>query len=1408
MGVHGFTTFVEGNRNFLFDVKFRANNLIIDGSSLFFNLYLKHSLDRRHGGDYDAFASLVLDFFCALRACNIEPYVLLDGGIDPSNKKFQTLQQRLQSRIREADNMSHGRNGSVLPLLTKQVFVEVLIQEKVHLVQCLTEADWDIACLAHEWRCPVLSNDSDFFIFDLPGGYMPLNFFQWTNLNGKASQRYIPARCYTTPVLCSFYHRMNPELLPLCAVLTGNDYGAPKEAEILLQLITESARNVNQRNSKSPSSRIDVLLRWLSSFSCSADALAEIKSLMRANSGGSKKKQKVGLTTQLEKLMKEYHVTPRSPLSCWFTENKIPEGYNQTLPNCLLKAAAQGLVSPVVVDALVMRRVLLNPQVENSRNPSSYCCARAIRQAIYGILLLDGKKMSAGKLMVFVEEFDRVNLNLKVNQVEPQWLKSHFHVDTLNKVPEALRCNAFFEVLRVNPAALVHVPANIRLAVAVTSFWLQEAKPKPSHYQLQALVMGMVYGELLLMEKSGIVCYQIPAPISKFQWGEEHSFIAYMDHLRSRSRSNFVDIAAAHSFSQWQACLWSALCLNQLLLRPIQENPLSRLFSGSLVHGILSFLKEGGKVSHVLTEVASNIYSTLLHAVKNCSTKGQPSPVMEVMGRGGGRRGRGRGRGGQSRGRGQGRRGAEEISNRFAVLEMNDINDFPLWYFLLLQDHSPCLDYICTQNIQQYNLRRNTVHLQPLICQHSHNLKFNEHAKDKKRKLHPSTVTIIHHFTQNLRPMGVRGLTTFVEGNQKFHSDVKFRASKLIIDASCLIYHLYSESSLDQHHGGEYDAFASLVSEFFSALRACNIEPYVLLDGGSDPTNKKFKTLQQRLQYKIREADKMSHGRNGSILPLLTTQVFIEVLIQEKVHLVQCLTEADWDIACLAHEWNCPVLSNDSDFFIFDLPGGYMPLNFFHWNDLKGEASERYIPARCYTRKVLCDFYHMSPELLPLFAVFNGNDYSSRDVHEILQLIKESTRNVNQMRSRSPSSRFDFLLRWLSSFSCSADALAKVKSLMRENSRGSMNEQKVGLTSQLEERMKDYHVTPRSPLSCWFTENKIPEGYNQTLPNCLLKAAAQGLISPLVVDTLVMRRVMLYIQVEDSRNPSSYCCARAIRQAIYGILLLDENQMSASKSEEVTVFVEEFDRVNLSVQVNQVEPRWLKSHFHVDGLNKIAEADRCKAIFEVLGVNRDALAHVPANIQLAVAVTSFWLQEAKPKPSHYHLQALVLGMVYGELLLMEESGIICYQIPAQIQWAEEHRFITSMKRLRSRSRSNFVDIAAAHSFSQWQACLWCAHSLNQLLLRPIQEKPLSSLFSGTLVDGILGFLKEGREVSHVLTEVASSIYSTLLHAVENCSTKGQPSPVGEVKEEGGGRKRRWSGEQSRGRGQERSRMRR
>lgn len=66
---------------------------------------------------------------------------------------------------------------------------------------------------------------------------------------------------------------------------------------------------------------------------------------------------------------------------------------------------------------------------------------------------------------------------------------------------------------------------------------------------------------------------------------------------------------------------------------------------------------------------------------------------------------------------------------------------------------------------------------------------------------------------------------------------------------------------------------------------------------------------------------------------------------------------------------------------------------------------------------------------------------------------------------------------------------------------------------------------------------------------------------------------------------------------------------------------------------------------------KAPEAARIRVLLDVLGVKDSVLAPVPARLQLAVAVTGFWLREAVPPPSQLVLQALVLGLVFGELSL-------------------------------------------------------------------------------------------------------------------------------------------------------------
>ena len=67
----------------------------------------------------------------------------------------------------------------MFPLLLKIVLIEVMKEFKIEVIQCQYEADSYIAALARGLECPVVSNDSDFYVMDVM--VIPLSLLE---LNG------------------------------------------------------------------------------------------------------------------------------------------------------------------------------------------------------------------------------------------------------------------------------------------------------------------------------------------------------------------------------------------------------------------------------------------------------------------------------------------------------------------------------------------------------------------------------------------------------------------------------------------------------------------------------------------------------------------------------------------------------------------------------------------------------------------------------------------------------------------------------------------------------------------------------------------------------------------------------------------------------------------------------------------------------------------------------------------------------------------------------------------------------------------------------------------------------------------------------------------------------------------------
>ncbi|KAF5908102.1 protein asteroid 1, partial [Clarias magur] len=586
MGVHGLTSYMEGNRENFTDMKLRNTRLVIDGCSLYFRLYFTSGLDQIRGGDYDTFAKVVQRFFSALSSCSVSPFVVLDGGMDETDKKLRTLCERAQSKIQDAHSLSQGSNGSVLPLLTRDVFRQVLDELGVPLVQCVSEADFEIASLAHQWQCPVLSNDSDFYIFDLSGGYLPMTSFQWENVCGKAGEHYIPARRYTVSRFCSFFNNFNKQLLPLFAVIIGNDYTDPKITETFFSRV-ELPIVPRLRGSVS-STRIYGFFFWLLASDSLEEALEDVLQILGGRQTGK-------FRNQIIAGMQDYQLPPTSVLAQFFSSGhhgmKFPLAL-MTQPRWLLKQITSGALPPLVLDVLVLRRVFLMAQVENSCLPCSHEASLNIRKTIYGLLLLKnvaqgnagcgqrGRGRGRGGVRrgglteqaqglcapCFVEEYGRFQLNFRRTLVEVQLPVHHLplNLDTLDQVPIPLRRSVLLGTLGVMEHVLQPVDPHLHLPVCVTHFWMRSSTRKPSRPLLQSVLLGLVYGDL---------CRRMAVFGDPLHACTTTAMVCQrLDQLRvSPAQRRGVNLGVAHSLSQWQSCMWIGVYLNQLLCFPLPE---------------------------------------------------------------------------------------------------------------------------------------------------------------------------------------------------------------------------------------------------------------------------------------------------------------------------------------------------------------------------------------------------------------------------------------------------------------------------------------------------------------------------------------------------------------------------------------------------------------------------------------------------------------------------------------------------------------------------------------------------------------------------------------------------------------------------------------------------------------------
>ena len=652
MGVHGLTSFIDENNHLLTDLELHNCKIIIDGNNLYHFLYYYFKIPTQYAGDYRQYERSTWYFFRTLKACGIHPYVVFDGALDEEQRKLGTTLQRAKNRLNSAESLSQGRDAKMLPVLAFETFRQVLNELGIPHVTCDFEADNHVAALAHCWKCPVLTNDSDFFIYDLKGGYIVLDYLNLElhrrdTSNGEEGHNFLKVQIYYFEAFLSQFSGMDRKLVPLFATLLGNDFVPAKTFEVFYCGVKLPKPSSDRLFTSRRFAKIAGLLQWLGNMEAYDNAVGKILEHFACAKRRHIEEvidRCVKTYTELNTNLDEYFKGAQHKEDSSSSELKSFGGI--PLPRWFISRARQGEMSVLIMNSVVHRKVILSSQVERMTDPSSYLCARSIRSALYGILVgFDCKDLKTHSLSV--EEYDRVRKNLEKSQVDAVLeLPSGVTLPGLLEIPSmstSARATVLTNVLGVNEQVQGSMSADLNLILMITAFWANNCSPQIKDIHVMAILLSLLYFwpiyELTCKEdhslpKVSVDVYPlkpsefvagISARCSKDDLEKASATLQRFENTPKHSRQCLFDCSIVHVYSQFQACFLAVIYLNQVLCSPYTYPNPSCICSGSFFYNAVrelkshrspgSYIKELLKSCPSVLEYYCHLYSTMCQAL-------------------------------------------------------------------------------------------------------------------------------------------------------------------------------------------------------------------------------------------------------------------------------------------------------------------------------------------------------------------------------------------------------------------------------------------------------------------------------------------------------------------------------------------------------------------------------------------------------------------------------------------------------------------------------------------------------------------------------------------------------------------------------------------------------------------------
>ncbi|XP_018396032.1 PREDICTED: protein asteroid [Cyphomyrmex costatus] len=541
MGIPGLTTYMSnGSERYLEYYALHDSYLVIDGNCVCCQLYTWYArCNCAFGGDYDKYAQCVRDFFDQLIRCNITPLVLIDGGCE--DKKLKTIISRTKQKIEIASNytLSSQHRTKFLPLLMREVFKDIMNEKGIRYAQCIFEADNSIAAIARFLNCPVLSYDSDFYIYG--SLYIPFNTLENDIVLNPSGRGYIK-RCkiYYVDKLFRVHYGLNQSLLPLAAVLLGNDY---VKQHIFKNFFRHLPRSGRRKYNNEQQRRIDMVFDWLRRRSLN-EAVIGILSRLR-------KQERKHVLNTIETIINSYISAPLSMLymldipveilskanmqsisskiykfegdiynlTCFdkmindtelsdreetedrevvniLEEKKLlsNESLVDDLPQWFIKEFKESRFPSYFIDLIIRKLYVCPTQIEDSSYISSIITSLKIISVIYGLLLtgLKGKKSAM--------EYITRDENKKIKRYQLEYSDNILgcklpSLHNLRHVPIIVRREILNTTLTIFNASYINeIPSIWMLYIATMKYWInQQEEPSKFSCHVYSLLFALLF---------------------------------------------------------------------------------------------------------------------------------------------------------------------------------------------------------------------------------------------------------------------------------------------------------------------------------------------------------------------------------------------------------------------------------------------------------------------------------------------------------------------------------------------------------------------------------------------------------------------------------------------------------------------------------------------------------------------------------------------------------------------------------------------------------------------------------------------------------------------------------------------------------------------------------------------------